>query len=173
MCAASPPCNSTELTLQHLIESACMAKFGSHLLRRLYDFVEGDLILGLVFFELVVRSTNALYQGIIDNPDNKIVKELLSDVDSRTKYFRASNCNSIAAATGIPYATVYRKIRKLVTNGWLREDENGCLFLETLPARHFFALYQELRPLLLNTYDQIRQIESLPADFFSCKKTSD
>lgn len=155
------------------MEAACLAKFGSHLLRRLYDFVEGDLLLGLVFFEIVVRSTNALYQGILDHPEDEIVRNLLSDIDSRTKYFKASNCNSIAAATGIPYATVYRKIRKLVNDGWLREDESGYLFLETFPATHFFALYQELKPLLLNTCDQIRQIESFPPEFSQRKETSD
>jgi len=51
----------------------------------------------------------------------------------------ARHCNamSISQSTGIPRETVRRKIRQLVTKGWLRKAGPDKLIVTSLPARHF------------------------------------
>jgi hypothetical protein len=142
--------------LEQLLALSSFAKIGAHFLTRMYEYAEGDLVLGLICFEVATRCTGALYQGIRDNPDTEIASKIRSDAESRIEHFKATNCNSIASATGIPYATVHRKVRKLIELGWLREESNGHLYLTTLPAKHSKGLYQELKPLLAQACDSLR-----------------
>ncbi|TDR79954.1 helix-turn-helix domain-containing protein [Paludibacterium purpuratum] len=101
--------NHPEARLDLSMLSQQLGEASVPLLRELYHLLEHDLSLALVLGEL--GRTNA---------------------GRRIPSARHNQCHDLSLATGIPRATVRRKLHKLQSLGWLETDARGRLALTPL-----------------------------------------
>jgi hypothetical protein len=132
--------------------SVALSEFTVPLLSRIYRAFEGDMVAGLVLGEIAHRNVEA-WLAQHENPEL-----LLQDPARRETLMRPCNALSIAEACGLPRETVRRKVKLLMSRGYIYRSSEGFLFLTTTVGDDFEGMTVRLVEELLVT---ARRLESL------------
>lgn len=127
--------------------SLVMGSFFLRYLSGIYREFHGDLAMVIILGEVGHHNMSHCYSG--QGQSTRVDRMKLGDPSS-WRELRPCNAFSLSVSTGIPRETVRRKIKALVSKGWLKRNNKGEVFITTEVVQHFHSDFDPrlLRDLL-------------------------
>jgi hypothetical protein len=126
-------------------------------LKRLYRGFDGDLLMPLLIGEIAHRNVSALAWR--DGAEDRLLRFSADPgavaPDTQAQFLRC-NTNSLSLSTGVPEATVRRKVARLAALGFVRVAPDRALTIDAANIRaHSAAIDAETLADMLETYETL------------------
>jgi hypothetical protein len=120
-------------------------------LKSVYRAFDGELLEAIVLGEVGHHNLSAYFADAKKaRRSGQVPPPMPKEYD-----YLPTNTHSIAQATGIPRETVRRKVKALVSRGWLQRRRDRSLILTPVPFEHFRELREELTEDFLSTSKEV------------------